>query len=63
MPATAQRLHRFTESVIREMTRVARQYDAINLSQGFPDFEPPAELLAAGSREMAKGDHHQYAIT
>ncbi len=63
MPATAQRLHRFTESVIREMTRVARQHDAINLSQGFPDFDPPAELLAAGSREMAKGDHHQYAIT
>ncbi len=63
MPATAQRLHGFTESVIREMTRVARQYDAINLSQGFPDFDPPAELLAAAANEMAKGDHHQYAIT
>ena len=63
MPATAKRLNRFTESVIREMTRVARQHDAINLSQGFPDFDPPGELLAAGSCEMAKGDHHQYAIT
>ena len=63
MPATAQRLDRFTESVIREMTRVARQHGAINLSQGFPDFDPPAELLDAAAREMAKGDHHQYAIT
>ncbi len=63
MPATAQRLNRFTESVIREMTRVARQHGAINLSQGFPDFDPPEALLAAGAREMARGDHHQYAIT
>ena len=63
MLATAQRLNGFTESVIREMTRVARQHGAINLSQGFPDFDPPAELLAAAAHEMAKGEHHQYAIT
>lgn len=63
MAPTALRLNGFTESVIRDMTRVARQYDAINLSQGYPDFDPPAELLAAGAREMGKGDHHQYAIT
>ena len=63
MLATAQRLHGFTESVIREMTRVARQHDAINLSQGFPDFDPPPELLAAAAHEMTRGDHHQYAIT
>ncbi len=63
MPATAQRLNGFMESVIREMTRVARQHGAINLSQGFPDFDPPEALLAAGASEMAKGDHHQYAIT
>ncbi|BBO74663.1 aminotransferase [Desulfosarcina widdelii] len=62
MPKTAERLTRFTESVIREMTRVANQYDAINLSQGFPDADPPAEVLAAGKRAMAEGPH-QYAIT
>jgi aminotransferase len=63
MLATAQRLNGFTESVIREMTRVARQHGAINLSQGFPDFDPPAELLAAAAEEMQKGSHHQYSIT
>ncbi len=62
MPFTADRLTGFTESVIREMTRVAHQYDAINLSQGFPDADPPAEVLAAGHRAMTEGPH-QYAIT
>ena len=62
MPATANRLTFFTESVIREMTRVAHQYDAINLSQGFPDADPPEEVLTAGKRAMAEGPH-QYAIT
>ena len=62
MPETARRLSHFTESVIREMTRVANQYDAINLSQGFPDADPPPEVLAAGKRAMAEGPH-QYAIT
>ncbi len=62
MPNTADRLTFFTESVIREMTRVSNQYGAINLSQGFPDADPPPEVLAAGKRAMAEGPH-QYAIT
>ncbi|UCF91389.1 MAG: aminotransferase class I/II-fold pyridoxal phosphate-dependent enzyme [Desulfobacterales bacterium] len=62
MPAIAGRLNHFTESVIREMTRVANQHRAINLSQGFPDFDPPAELVAAAQRAL-EGQYHQYAIT
>jgi aminotransferase len=62
MPAIAHRLSHFTESVIREMTRVAHQYEAINLSQGFPDADPPPEVLAAGRRAMEEGPH-QYAVT
>ena len=62
MPATAQRLSIFTESVIREMTRLAQRHDAINLAQGFPDFDPPAELLEALERAV-RGPHHQYAVT
>ncbi|MGA6925879.1 MAG: aminotransferase class I/II-fold pyridoxal phosphate-dependent enzyme, partial [Desulfosarcina sp.] len=62
MPPIADRLTFFTESVIREMTRVAEQYGAINLSQGFPDADPPPEVLAAGQRAMAEGPH-QYAVT
>jgi aminotransferase len=44
MPALSKRTERFTDSVIRRMTRVALKYDAINLSQGFPDFDPPAAI-------------------
>ncbi len=62
MPSLAVRLNHFTESVIREMTRVANGCDAINLSQGFPDFEPPAELVAAAHLALEQG-YHQYAIT
>src|SRR3990172_2218331 len=62
MPATASRIAFFTESVIREMTRVADQYGAINLAQGFPDFDPPEELLAAAARAL-RGGYNQYAIT
>ncbi|HMP76763.1 MAG TPA: aminotransferase class I/II-fold pyridoxal phosphate-dependent enzyme [Kiritimatiellia bacterium] len=62
MPEVARRLSVFTESVIREMTRIARRHDAINLAQGFPDFDPPAELTDALARE-ARGSNHQYAIT
>ena len=62
MPNTADRLGLFTESVIREMTRVANRYGAINLSQGFPDADPPPDVLAAGQRAMAEGPH-QYAVT
>ncbi len=62
MPATAERLCHFTESVIREMTRVANKYDAINLSQGFPDADPPPSVIEAGIKAMQDGPH-QYAVT
>jgi len=62
MPSTATRLAGFTESVIRGMTRLANRHGSINLAQGFPDFEPPAELLAALKR-AADGPYHQYAVT
>lgn len=62
MPKTSERTQRFTESVIRQMTRVALEHDAINLSQGFPDFDPPQVLIEAAQRALA-GPHHQYAIT
>ncbi|HEY4740222.1 MAG TPA: aminotransferase class I/II-fold pyridoxal phosphate-dependent enzyme [Candidatus Acidoferrales bacterium] len=52
----------FTESVIREMTRLALAHDAVNLSQGFPDFPAPAEIKEAAQRAIA-GDINQYAIT
>jgi aspartate/methionine/tyrosine aminotransferase len=53
---------RFTESVIREMTRLARLHGAVNLSQGFPDFPAPAEVKEAAQRAIAE-DVNQYAIT
>lgn len=62
MPKTSQRIKGFGESVIRRMTRIANQYGAINLSQGFPDFAPPAELLCAAHEVIDKGPH-QYAVT
>jgi aminotransferase len=62
MPQTATRVGTFTESVIREMTRISNQHDAINLSQGFPDFDPPAALVQAAHQALNDG-HHQYAIT
>lgn len=62
MPSIATCLDYFTESVIREMTRVANEHGAINLSQGFPDFDPPVELVAAAKRALEEG-YHQYAIT
>lgn len=52
----------FTESVIRQMTRVALQYDAVNLAQGFPDFPCPPELKQAAYEAIA-ADVNQYAIT
>ena len=62
MPATAIRLAAFTESVIRGTTRLANQHGAINLSQGFPDFDPPEEILAALER-ATRSNCHQYAVT
>ena len=53
---------RFTESVIREMTRQAMEHGAINLAQGFPDFEAPDEIVQAARRVIAEGVN-QYAIT
>lgn len=62
MPKMSRRLDGFTESVIRKMTRIAIKYDAINLSQGFPDFGPPTELKEALKIAADKGPH-QYEIT
>lgn len=62
MPTTASRLNVFTESVIRGTTRMSDQYGAINLSQGFPDFDPPEAMLAALER-ATRGPFHQYAVT
>jgi len=62
MPETSQRTSYFTESIIRRMTRVANSCDAVNLSQGFPDFNPPEALLAAAERAGREGPH-QYAVT
>ena len=52
----------FTDSVIRRMTRISMQYDAVNLSQGFPDFDPPKEIMDRLA-EVAHEGPHQYAIT
>ena len=59
---TARRTRTFTESVIREMTRVARAHDAVNLAQGFPDFPTP-ELLKEAAVDAIRRDVNQYAIT
>ena len=52
----------FTESVIREMTRLALKHNAVNLSQGFPDFAAPLEIKEA-ARQAISDDINQYAIT
>ena len=62
MQSLSERTADFTDSVIRRMTRVSMQYDAVNLSQGFPDFEPPKELLDRLA-QVAYEDYHQYSIT
>lgn len=62
MPALSDRVGTFTDSVIRRMTRISDEYGAINLSQGFPDFDPPAEILDALARVAHEGPH-QYSIT
>ena len=58
----SRRVQGFTESVIREMTRVNNQYDGINLAQGMPNFPPPKEIIEA-AHQAIDGDFHQYAIT
>ncbi|MGI6685215.1 MAG: pyridoxal phosphate-dependent aminotransferase [Bacillota bacterium] len=62
MPKLSQRTANFTDSVIRRMTRISNQYGAVNLSQGFPDFDPPQEILDK-LREIAYAGPHQYSIT
>jgi len=61
-PKLSLKAERFTESVIREMTRLALRHNAVNLSQGFPDFPAPAEIKRAAQDAIA-ADINQYAIT
>ncbi len=58
----ARRTHSFTESVIREMTRIANQHEAVNLAQGFPDFPMPEPMKEAACAAI-HGNINQYAIT
>ena len=62
MQALSNRTAHFTDSVIRRMTRISNQYGAVNLSQGFPDFDPPQAILNRLA-EVAHEDFHQYSIT
>ncbi len=56
------RVQRFPESVIREMTRIAAMHGAVNLAQGFPDFDPPHEVIEAAKAAL-DGGYNQYSIT
>ena len=62
MRSLSERTSGFTDSVIRRMTRVANKYGAINLSQGFPDFDPPQEIVLR-LKDIAIEGPHQYPIT
>lgn len=62
MPKLSTRLDGFTESVIRKMTRISNKYGAINLSQGFPDFDPPKEITDR-LKTVADEGPHQYSVT
>ncbi len=62
MPKLSDRVESFTDSVIRRMTRISDEYGAINLSQGFPDFDPPKALLDALAKAVYSGPH-QYSVT
>ncbi len=59
---TARRTHAFTESVIRGMTRLAMEHDAINLAQGFPNFPTP-DVLKDAAVQAIRDDVNQYAVT
>ena len=61
-PRLSRRAGLFPESVIREMTRHAMKHDAVNLAQGFPDWNPPAEVVQA-AKEALDGPFNQYAVT
>ncbi len=62
MPALSERTAHFTDSVIRRMTRISNEFGAVNLSQGFPDFEPPKAILDRLA-EVTGENFHQYAVT
>ena len=62
MPQLSNRVGTFTDSVIRRMTRISDAYVAINLSQGFPDFDPPKEIMDALAKAAYQGPH-QYSVT
>ena len=62
MKPLSKRTESFTDSVIRRMTRVSMRYGAVNLSQGFPDFDPPRQLTDALADAAHRGPH-QYAVT
>ncbi len=62
MQKLSTRTDTFTDSLIRRMTRVSLQYDAVNLSQGFPDFNPP-KAITDRLAEISGAGPHQYAIT
>ena len=61
-PRGSKKAAQFTESVIREMTRLAHQHGAVNLSQGFPDFAAPEEVKDAACAAI-RADINQYAVT
>lgn len=65
MKELSNRTATFTDSVIRRMTRISNKYGAVNLSQGFPDFDPPAQLLESLSAIATDPEplYHQYSIT
>ncbi len=62
MPQISERVQTFTDSVIRRMTRISDEYGAINLSQGFPDFDPPKVILGRLAQVAYEGPH-QYSVT
>ena len=62
MPKLSERVGTFTDSVIRRMTRISDEHGAINLSQGFPDFDPPKEMMEALKKAAFEGPH-QYSVT
>ena len=62
MKELSQKSSTFTDSMIRRMTRISNQYGAVNLSQGFPDFDPP-KALTDRLAEAAKCGPHQYSLT
>ena len=62
MKELSNRTARFTDSVIRRMTRISNKYGAVNLSQGFPDFDPPQAILERLA-QVAREGPHQYSVT